>query len=98
MTARFEIVQTNADQPWHVRIVGGNNEPILVGENLTDFDAARTAVLAVAEMFVFDPDIRGDAIEASGPTDWFISEGGRPTGVRIVYIDAREQPVQEPPC
>lgn len=93
MTAHFEVVQTDADEPWHVRIVGGNHEPILVGENLSGFDDARTAVLAVAAIFVPAPDLRGDV---DRDHEWFVSAGGQPTSARVTYRD--ERTVHEVPC
>jgi hypothetical protein len=94
MSAHFEVSQTDADQPWHVRVVGANHEPVLIGENLADFDSARTAILAVAAMFVPAPDLRGDPFADAG--DWFVSAGGHPTGARVRYVDERVSP--EPPC
>lgn len=93
MTAHFEIVQTDAVEPWHVRVVGENHEPIVVGENLTGFADAKTAVLAIAGMFVTAPDLRGEEV---APGEWFVSVGGQPTGARVRYVDKRAG--SEPPC
>lgn len=94
MNAHFEIAQTDAEQPWHVRIVGANHEPVLVGENLVDFEAAKTAVLSVAAMFVVAPDLRGNVGADDG--EWFVSAGGQPTGARVRYVDRRAG--SEPTC
>jgi uncharacterized protein YegP (UPF0339 family) len=51
MSARFEIVETDAEQPWHVRLIAENGEPISTGENHTRADAARRAVEVEAELF-----------------------------------------------
>ena len=51
MTAHIVIARTDAEQPWHVRIVGANGEPIVSGENLATKANARTAVRALARTF-----------------------------------------------
>lgn len=33
MSARFEIVRTDAEQPWHARFVGANGETVWTTEN-----------------------------------------------------------------
>lgn len=93
MSSYFEIAQTDAEQPWHVRIVGGNHEPVLAGENLADFDSAKGVVLAVAGMFVPGADLRGTQVDDG---EWFVSASGHPTGARVRYVD--ERTVLEPPC
>lgn len=87
MSARFEIVQTDASEPWHVRIVGTNNEVIQAGEPLSGFDDAKTAVLAIAGMFVPGADLRGN--QDGDDHEWFVSVGGQPTGARVRYVDER---------
>lgn len=43
MTARFEIVRTNAKQPWHARLVAANGRILFTSENY----ARRRSALAV---------------------------------------------------
>lgn len=53
--SRFEVVQTDdPDQPFHVRLIGDNGEPLSSSENLTSLDAARTNVAAQAEALGLD--------------------------------------------
>lgn len=54
MSARFEIVETTAEQPFHVRLVAENGEPISSGENHTDERDARRAIEVEAGLFGYD--------------------------------------------
>lgn len=47
--AHFEIVRTDALQPWHVRLVADNGEPVLVSENYADRRDALHAIDVAAE-------------------------------------------------
>lgn len=51
MTARFEIVRTNARQPWHVREVAGNNEKTWGTETYARREGAERALCRLAERF-----------------------------------------------
>lgn len=87
MTAHFEIVQTDSEQPWHVRVVGSNGEPVLAGEPLSGVNDALKAVLAVASLFYPDA-----ALDIRGLTDreWFIGVNGAATGPQVLYVDERD--------
>lgn len=49
--SHFEVVQTDAEQPWHLRLVGSNGEPVMVSENYTDPRTAENAIAVAAEAF-----------------------------------------------
>jgi uncharacterized protein YegP (UPF0339 family) len=49
MTSRFEIVQTDADQPWHARFIAANGEPIWTTESYADRSDAVHAVELLVE-------------------------------------------------
>lgn len=42
--ARFELVQTDADQPWHTRFIASNGEPIWTTENYASHQDAIHAI------------------------------------------------------
>jgi len=44
MSARFEVVRTDAEQPWHARFIAENNEPVWSTENLVHREDAVAAV------------------------------------------------------
>jgi uncharacterized protein YegP (UPF0339 family) len=47
----IEIVRTDAEQPWHVRLVAGNGQVVWHTENYADRDSAASAVAVAAEAF-----------------------------------------------
>lgn len=49
--SHFEIVRTDADQPFHARLVAGNGQIVMHSENYADARAALTAVAVAAEAF-----------------------------------------------
>ena len=51
MSARFEIVRTDAAQPWHVRLIAGNGNIVLSSENYTRRRHAEVAIAVAAEAF-----------------------------------------------
>jgi uncharacterized protein YegP (UPF0339 family) len=51
MSARFEIVRTPAEQPFHTRLVAENGEPISSSENHADLYDAKRAIKVEAELF-----------------------------------------------
>lgn len=51
MTARFEIVRTDAVQPWHVREVAGNAQKTWSTENFTRKQGAERSLCRLAERF-----------------------------------------------
>lgn len=51
MAAHFELVRTDAEQPWHVRLVASNGAVIVSSEKYTRRGAALSAVSVAAEAF-----------------------------------------------
>jgi uncharacterized protein YegP (UPF0339 family) len=51
VSAHWEIVQTDAPQPWHVRLVAGNGNVVLSSENYTRRRRAESAIAVAAEAF-----------------------------------------------
>lgn len=49
--SHYEIVRTDAEQPWHTRLVGRNGEIVQSGENLAERDDAANVVAIAAEAF-----------------------------------------------
>lgn len=49
--ARLQIVQTDAEQPWHVRVLGSNGEPIATSEKYAAEESAEVAIAVLAEAF-----------------------------------------------
>lgn len=47
MSARFEIVRTNAAQPWHARFVAANGRVVWVTENYHRRKAALNAIASI---------------------------------------------------
>lgn len=85
MSAHFEIVTTDAEQPHHVRVIADNGEPILTSENLEHRADAERVVLILAQMFgAVTPRI-------SHPTDGQSYVFGARHSVPIEYVDERSQ-------
>jgi uncharacterized protein YegP (UPF0339 family) len=59
--ARIQIVRTDADQPWHVRIRAGNHEATLGSENYADEASAVAAVELLGR--TFSPANRADYVD-----------------------------------
>lgn len=51
MSARFEIVRTDAEQPWHARFVAANGRIVFSTEQYARRAGAVTAIHAVAAAF-----------------------------------------------
>lgn len=88
--AHFAIVLSDADQPYHVRIVGGNGETILSGENLASEADAMVAVCAVAGMFGEDPYI----VRSHDGSQGHVLAGR--LAPEVVWLD--ERTIGEVPC
>lgn len=55
--SRFEILHgDDPDQPFHVRLIGDNGEPLSSSENLTSLDAAHSNIAAQAKALGDVPD------------------------------------------
>jgi uncharacterized protein YegP (UPF0339 family) len=88
----IEIVQTDAEQPWHVRINGSNGEPVMHSENYADVDTATSAIAVIAEAFGItmsrppeQPD--DDTVGVLGE-----APDGRVYAYPFRFVDEREQP------
>jgi uncharacterized protein YegP (UPF0339 family) len=52
VSARFEVVRTDVEQPWHARFTAGNGEEVWrSSENYTTKGHARSAILVLAMAF-----------------------------------------------
>ena len=89
MSGHVEIVHTDAEQPWHVRLVGANGEPIAAGELSSEADA-QTAVCAIARLFGWgEPRLTHGTEE---PWQW-VAQGGWPRRtVPVEFVDERANP------
>lgn len=52
---RFEIVQADAEQPWHARSIAGNGEKVLWSETYAERRAALEAIRITAQLFSVTP-------------------------------------------
>lgn len=81
----FEIVRTDSEQPWHVRVVGSNGERVLAGEPLANRHDALEAVLMVARIFgATEPTV----VESSTDHTSGMVIGGRRAAV-LEFVDER---------
>lgn len=49
MSARFELVHSDAEQPWHARFVAGNNRKVWTTETYRERNGALNAIACLAE-------------------------------------------------
>lgn len=92
MSARFEIVRTDAKQPWHARFVGENGVPVWVTENYTRMVGAERAVVSI---------LRGVGVPADHLA-WNVKDVEKvirdqwcaviPSAPLVKYLDERVQP------
>lgn len=73
MSARFEIVRTNAPQPWHARYIAPNGRTLWTTETYTRRGSALNAISSVVEAF-------GDCWIA---TWWYPTR--KAMGIAVVY-------------
>jgi uncharacterized protein YegP (UPF0339 family) len=75
--SHIEIVQTDAEQPWHGRVKAGNGQIVWHTENYAEHDSAASAVAVVAEAFGIqmsrppqpgDPEVDGIGYLGEAPT------------------------------
>jgi len=52
--SRFEIVTTDADQPFHVRYRAGNSKIVQDSENLTRKTSAKSGIASIAKEFGYE--------------------------------------------
>lgn len=83
MSARFEIVQTNAEQPWHARFVAANGEAVWSTENYADVRGAEDAVALLADALGSEALFEGVKPRREHP---------RPAPVVIGRVDERTSP------
>lgn len=89
MSAHFEIVRTDADQPWHARLIV-NAEITWRTENLTRKVGAERAILSLARIFGWvDPDLGKWSVTESSLLD---SRPDGPNAVTVEYVDERPKP------
>lgn len=94
MTAHFVIAHTDAEQPFHVRVVAENGEPILSSENLADKRDAERVVCVLAEMFGWhDARLTHGTAE---PWEWSVIDGANTRFASVVHLDQRVG--SEPTC
>lgn len=95
--ARLQIVQTDAEQPWHARVLAGNGQRIAHSENYAEERSAASAIAVLAEAFGITMNRPPTVDEETGG---FVGE--TPEGVFHAYpveiIDERatEEPEPEP--
>lgn len=75
-------------QPWHVRIIGGNNEPTFAGETLTVSASADVAILSLAHMFGY-PDAQIVQMQEDGKGLLVL---GAPSGATDIPVAVTEEP------
>lgn len=90
MSARFEIVRTDAEQPWHARFRAENGRVVWSTENYARRKTAINAVCVIAREFSWG----GVATwRTDGPwQEVLIEHGGFRAGVPVLMVDERTQP------
>lgn len=84
--SHFEIVRTDAEQPWHVRLVASNGNIIMSSENYTRRRRAESAIAVAAEAFGVamnrPPNREGDRLVGRG-------RDGETYSYDVRYVDER---------
>lgn len=92
MTARYQIVRTNAGH--HQRLIGGNGEPVSTTEVHPDSRDALSSIAVAAEAFGIT--MRRPPEEHDGHV-WGYDVRGHLVGARVEYVDERDtEPEHEP--
>lgn len=82
--AHFEIIRTDAEQPWHARLIV-NGHKTWVTENLTRKVGAERAILSAARTFGWnDPHLI-----ANTPTEKILVDGRNDAWLAVLYLDER---------
>lgn len=92
MTARFEVVRSDAPQPWHARIVASNGRVLMSSETYSRKHAAEQVVLSVARILGFDAhDLRWNV---EGVEKIMVNRAGNYLGFAplVEYVDERSKP------
>lgn len=89
MSVHFEIVRTDADQPWHLRRRAANGELTFATENLTGKAAAEKNLLGLAADFWTEPALWTSPLDGKV----YLIDRGAQHGrrVEVRYIDERLQ-------
>lgn len=69
MSARFEIVRTNASQPWHARFRAANGRIVWTTEQYARHNAAVLAVHQIAKPIVCTPWEHGVMVQQHGAVE-----------------------------
>ncbi len=91
--SHHEIVQTDAEQPWHVRLVATNGVTMNHSENYTSRENALTAVAVAAEAFGIT--MNRPPTEGDPEVDGVGCFGEAPDG-RVYLYDVRDVDEREP--
>lgn len=51
MSARFEIVRSDAPEPWHARFIAANGRIVWTTEQYSRSSGARNAIASIADVF-----------------------------------------------
>lgn len=99
--SRFEIVRTDADQPWHTRLKANNGQIVLHSENYAEHDSAANAVAVAAEAFgitmtrppeLGDPEVDGVGFMGEAPNGQRYCFDVREVDEREADPELEEQP------
>lgn len=105
--SRFEIVQTDAEQPWHARLLGNNGETVMHTENYAKRDAAASAVAVAAEAFGItmsrppeqgDPETQGIGLLGEAPSGHVYCFDVRDVDERAAQPEPEPPVDEEPPA
>jgi len=73
-------------QPWHVRIIGGNGEPLFTSETYVHEASAYEVIVAVGRMFRYD-DARIEDFDTDRPFLMCESHDGLDTTVPVLRVE-----------
>lgn len=94
MTARFEIVHTDAAQPWHARFIAANGEPVWSTETYVDerdaLGAVQVIVAAIAGP-ITGGGMRAKESELADPHHPFYYSMGQRHTPLIHFVDERAE-------
>lgn len=91
--SHFEIVRTDAEQPWHTRLRANNGQVVMHTENYVDADSAASAVAVAAEAFgitMARPPVAGDP-ETTGIGLMGEAPDGNLYCFDVRHVDEREE-------
>lgn len=96
MSGRIEIVRTDSEpQPWRIRLVAANGEPVASGEPLSSEADARTAACAIATLFGWsEPRLTHGTQE---PLQWVLQDAAAWT-YRLIDVEFIDERASAEPC